>query len=212
MGPCLPFLLHLHYSKLLLLLCYLVSYLLWPKHVHSWDKQQILAHFKSELQNTLAKILVDSDRAVTWLRGAQKYIQYASTTTWTIPWPKLLWLLSLLFFFVLLYVISFMQCIYTYMPETNHVSMEYSVVDIPYLLFMVHIMLFAVLNILYFYISTSRSMCAVPNMAVFCSSLISCFAVCCSGIFWMILRQFHLPLLLLVWHLILHSTCAVFLL
>ena len=36
-------------------------------------------------------------------------------------------------------------------------------------------MLFPMLNILYFYISTSRSMCAVPNMAVFCSSLISCF-------------------------------------
>ena len=30
--------------------------------------------------------------------------------------------------------------------------------------------------VVYFYISTSRSMCAVPNMAVFfCSSLISCF-------------------------------------
>ena len=27
----------------------------------------------------------------------------------------------------------------------------------------------------YFYISTFRSTCAVPNMAVFCSSLISCF-------------------------------------
>ena len=27
------------------------------------------------------------------------------------------------------------------------------------------------LNLLYFYVSTFRSMCAVPNMAVFCSSL-----------------------------------------
>jgi len=32
-----------------------------------------------------------------------------------------------------------------------------------------------VLNLLYFYISTFRSMCAVPSMAVFCSSLTSCF-------------------------------------
>ena len=31
------------------------------------------------------------------------------------------------------------------------------------------------LNLLYFYISTSPSVCAVPNMAVFCSSLISSF-------------------------------------
>ena len=29
--------------------------------------------------------------------------------------------------------------------------------------------------VLYFYISIFRSMCAVPNMASFCSSLISCF-------------------------------------
>ena len=31
------------------------------------------------------------------------------------------------------------------------------------------------LNLLYFYTSTFRSMCAVPNMAVFCSSFTSCF-------------------------------------
>ena len=35
--------------------------------------------------------------------------------------------------------------------------------------------LVSVLNLLYFYISTFRSMCTVPNMAVFCSSLTSCF-------------------------------------
>ena len=37
---------------------------------------------------------------------------------------------------------------------------------------MVLISLVSVLNLLYFYIGTFRSMCAVPNMAVFCSSLI----------------------------------------
>ena len=51
-----------------------------------------------------------------------------------------------------------MQGIYTYIPETNYVPREYSV---------------AVLNLLHFYISTFWSMCAVPNMAVFCSSLTS---------------------------------------
>jgi hypothetical protein len=35
----------------------------------------------------------------------------------------------------------------------------------------VHSLLFPVLNILYYYISTFQSMCAVPNMAVFCCSL-----------------------------------------
>ena len=40
---------------------------------------------------------------------------------------------------------------------------------------MVLISLVSVLNLLYFYISTFRSMCEVPNMAVFWSSLTSCF-------------------------------------
>jgi hypothetical protein len=68
-----------------------------------------------------------------------------------------------------------MQGIYTYIPETNYVPREYSVAAILLLLFMVLISLVSVLNLLYFYINTFRSMCAVPNMAVFCSSLTSCF-------------------------------------
>ena len=52
---------------------------------------------------------------------------------------------------------------------------EYSVAAILLLLFMVLISLVSVLNLLYFYISTFRSMCAVPNVAVFCSSFTSCF-------------------------------------
>ena len=35
-------------------------------------------------------------------------------------------------------------------------------------------MLLRMLIILYFYISTFRDLCALPNMAVFCSSLIVC--------------------------------------
>ena len=68
-----------------------------------------------------------------------------------------------------------MQGIYTYIPETNYVPREYSVAAILLLLFMVLISLVSVLNLLYFYISTFRNMCAVPNMAVFWSFLTSCF-------------------------------------
>ena len=68
-----------------------------------------------------------------------------------------------------------MQAIYTYIPETNYVPREYSVAAILLLMFMVLVSLVSVLNLLYFYISTFRSTCAVPNMAVFCSSLTSCF-------------------------------------
>jgi len=52
--------------------------------------------------------------------------------------------------------ISFMQDIYAYIPETMSLGNT-------------------VLNLLYFYISTFRSMCAVPHMVDFCSSLTSCF-------------------------------------
>ena len=68
-----------------------------------------------------------------------------------------------------------MQGIYTYIPEANYVPREYSVAAILLLLFMVLISLVSVLNLLYCYISNFRSMCAVPNRAVFCSSLTSCF-------------------------------------
>ena len=68
-----------------------------------------------------------------------------------------------------------MQGIYTYIPETNYVPREYSVAAILLLLFMVLISLVSVLNLLYFYISSFRSMCAVPNMAVIWSSLTACF-------------------------------------
>jgi len=47
-----------------------------------------------------------------------------------------------------------MQGIYTHIPETNYVPMEYSVAAILLLLFMVLISLVSVFNLLYFYIST----------------------------------------------------------
>ena len=62
-----------------------------------------------------------------------------------------------------------MQGIYTYIPETNYlyVPKEYSVAAILLLLFIVLISLVSVLNLFLFYISTFRSMCAVPNKASF---------------------------------------------
>ena len=83
--------------------------------------------------------------------------------------------MSLIIIIIIIIIISFMQGIYTYIPETNYVPREYSIAAILLLLFMVLISLVSVLNLLYFYISTFRSMCAVPNMAVFCCSLTSCF-------------------------------------
>ena len=64
---------------------------------------------------------------------------------------------------IIINIISFMQRIYAHIPETNYVPREYGVAVILLFLFMVLISLVSVLNLLYFYISTFRSMCAVPN-------------------------------------------------
>ena len=68
-----------------------------------------------------------------------------------------------------------MQGIFTYIPETNRVPREYSVSTILSLLFMVSISLVPALALLCFYVSTFRSICAVPSTAVFCSSFSSWF-------------------------------------
>ena len=112
---------------------------------------------------------------------------------------------------VIIIIISFMQGIYTYIPETNYDPREYIVAATLLLLFMVLILLLSVLNQLYFYISTYPRMCAVPNMAVFCSSLTSCFLGMLLTNF---LNDFEIvPVanILLVSPLFLHSTCAVLL-
>ena len=67
-----------------------------------------------------------------------------------------------------------MQGSQTHIPETNHVPRGYTriVAAILSLLFMVPLCLVPAL-VLFFYVSTFRSVCAVPNMAIFCSSLTS---------------------------------------
>ena len=70
-----------------------------------------------------------------------------------------------------------MQGIHTHIPETNHIHRGYIIAAILSLLFIVPLCLVPALAVLFFYVSTFRSMCAVPNMAVFCSSLTSWFPV-----------------------------------
>jgi len=70
---------------------------------------------------------------------------------------------------------TYIQIIHNCILETNHVSNTYNVSTILYLQFMVHIILLSMLNILYFRISTSRSRCTEPNVAVFCSSFTLCY-------------------------------------
>jgi small-conductance mechanosensitive channel len=70
--------------------------------------------------------------------------------------------------------ISFMQGIYTYIPEKSNVPKEHNVVTILSLLFMVPISLAPALALMYYYISTFRSMCAVPNILLLLLLLLLC--------------------------------------
>ena len=67
-----------------------------------------------------------------------------------------------------------MQDSHTHIPEINHVPRGYIVAAF-LSLFMVPLFLVPALAVLFFYVSTFRNMCAVPNMAVFRCSLTSWF-------------------------------------
>ena len=70
-----------------------------------------------------------------------------------------IWCVRVIIIIIIIIIISFMQGIYTHIPETNCVPREYSVAAILLLLFMVLISFVSVFNQLYLYISTFRSMC-----------------------------------------------------
>jgi hypothetical protein len=78
------------------------------------------------------------------------------------------------------HVMPFSVCNVTailWLQYTVHV-MLFSVCNdtaILWLQYTVHVMLFPTTNVSHLYISTFRSMCAVPSVAVFCSSLTSCY-------------------------------------
>jgi hypothetical protein len=67
--------------------------------------------------------------------------------------------------------LSFVHGIYTYIPETNHVPKEYIFAAILSLLFMVTISLAPALALMYFYISTFRSMYIVILLLLLLFSL-----------------------------------------
>jgi hypothetical protein len=74
---------------------------------------------------------------------------------------------------IIIIIVSFMQGIHTHNSETNHVPRGYIVAAILSLLFMMPLSLVLALALLFFHVSTFRSVCAVPSMAPFCSSLTS---------------------------------------
>jgi membrane-associated HD superfamily phosphohydrolase len=77
---------------------------------------------------------------------------------------------------IIIIIITFIQGIYNYMPETNHVSRIYSVAAVLYLQFLLHVMLFRPWNMFCTFRLALSVMCMqCPIWLFFCNSLISCF-------------------------------------
>ena len=78
-------------------------------------------------------------------------VQYSA---FTVIMLLLLWLS--LFFLLLLFVITLTQGIYNNIPEANHISSIYNVAAQLWLQYMVHVMLFSMINVFYFAVVLSE--------------------------------------------------------
>jgi hypothetical protein len=103
-----------------------------------------------------------------------------------------------------------MQGIHTHILETNHVPRRYTVAANLSLLSKVLLFLVPALALSFFYVSTFRIMCAVPNMAVFCSSVTSCFPGMSLTYFLNDLEKVPVAQIITGITLVFNSTCAVF--
>jgi len=105
---------------------------------------------------------------------------------WTLCWwvstykNKCIFIIFIVIIIIII-IISFMRGIYTYIPQKNYVPREYSVAVIILLLFMVLISLVSVLTLLYFYISTFRSMFALLLLLSLWYLVYVCCAISVTG-------------------------------
>jgi hypothetical protein len=82
----------------------------------------------------------------------REYIVAAILLLFMVPTSLVPSLALLCFYVIIIIIISFLQGIYTYIPETNNVPREYIVADILLLLFVVPISLVPSLALLCFYV------------------------------------------------------------
>ena len=108
-------------------------------------------------------------------------------------------------------VITFRQGVYNYIPETHHISRAYSVAAVLYLRFVLHVMLFPMLNVLYSCTSTFRSICVQCTVWLFfVIPWLHAFPVYFSCALWIIMTWFQFPQLLLASILFLYSAYGEF--
>jgi hypothetical protein len=70
---------------------------------------------------------------------------------------------------------TFIQGICNYIPATDHICRLYSVATVLQLQFMVYVTLLPMLNVLYFYSGSFRSIVRCPMWVLSCSFFNSCF-------------------------------------
>ena len=95
-----------------------------------------------------------------------------------------------------LFVITFMQGIYSYMSETEYIFGLYNFTAVHWLHLVLHVIIFVMIKLFVLLYSTSRYTPAVPTMTIFCTSLMS-FPSILLRLF-VNLMWFKLPLSLLV--------------
>jgi chromate transport protein ChrA len=95
---------------------------------------------------------------------------------------------------IIIIVINYMQGIYNYIPEKNHVCRVYSVSAVLFLKLMLHVMLFRMWNT-FCTLTLSLSIVCVqcPIWLFFAVPWFRAFLVCCSGIVGVILKWFQSP-------------------
>ena len=95
---------------------------------------------------------------------------------------------------IIILVITFMQGIYNYIPETNRPSRVYSVAAVLYLQFALHVMLFRPWRMLCTFILALSVVCVqCPIWLLFAVPSFRAFPVRCFGIVWVILWCFQSP-------------------
>jgi hypothetical protein len=111
----------------------------------------------------------------------------------------------------IIFVIAPVQDIYYYVPETNHLCRVYSGAAVLYLSFVLHVMLFQILNMFCTFTLVLSLVCVqCPIRLLYVVSWF--FPECYLGNVWMTMSWFQLLLLLLVQLLLSHSICTEFLL
>jgi hypothetical protein len=96
-----------------------------------------------------------------------------------ISWLRVNGKIIIIIIITLYYIIfiTFVPCIYSYIPETNHVSRVYSVQLFPYLQFVLHVTLLHMLAVLRAFTLVLSGESLQCPMVLFFNSFISCFII-----------------------------------